>query len=113
MPVWLQVGVVVLLLVQGVQAAAHWYSVNTASSNPPSTELSRFEYFYQPDRLHSATPQERNAYDPYGRASGNLSSAFQYSAYYAHASGAVTVTPVHAYAPTTGRWVDRDPLPAK
>jgi len=113
LPGWLQVGVVVLLLVQGVQTAAHWYSANAAPSNPPSTELARFEYVYQPDRLNTAAPQARNAYDPYGRASGNLSPAFQYSAYYAHAPGAVNVTPVRAYDPTPGRWLDRDPLPAK
>jgi hypothetical protein len=102
LPVWMQVGVVVLLLVQGVQTAAHWYF---ASAAPSTTDLSRFEYVYQPDRFNTAAPQARNAYDPYGRASGNLSPAFQYAGYYAHAPGTLTVTPVHAYAPTTGRWV--------
>jgi hypothetical protein len=113
MPAWLQVGMVLLLLVQGVQTAAHWYSANAAPSDPPSTDLSRFEYTYTPDRLSSAAPQARNAYDPYARYSANLQPTFQYAGYYAHATGALSVTRMTAYAPTAGRWVDRDPLPAK
>jgi hypothetical protein len=123
LPAWLQVGVVVLLLVNGVQTALHLYSgqgSRVAQTPPPSStdQLSRFEYTYTPDRLVSAaqttpsTPQERVAYDPY-RATANLSPAFQYAGYYAHAPGAMNVTPMRAYAPTTGRWVERDPLPAK
>ena len=120
MPVWLQAGVVLLLLWNGLQAIVHLnepsLAANTAQA-ASSAPQSRFEYFYQPDRLHSATPQERNAYDPYGAvramSSGRQLATFQYAGYYAHAPGAVSVMPVHAYAPTTGRWVERDPLPAK
>ncbi len=114
---------VVLLLVQGVQTAAHWYhdatsqvsSVTATQASPETASLSRFEYVYQPDRLSSAAPQARNAYDPYGRAAANMQSSFQYanSSFYTHAPSAVSVTPMRAYAPSTGRWVERDPLPAK
>jgi hypothetical protein len=84
LPAWLQVGVVVLLLVNGVQTALHLYSSqgNRVTQTPPpsSTEkLSRFEYVYQPDRLNTAAPQERNAYDPYARFSGNMQPSFQYA----------------------------------
>ncbi len=98
LPVWLQVGVVLLLLVNGVQAAFHVYSGqgSRVAQTPPST-----------------APQLRYDYNPYGRASGNLSPAFQYAATYAHAPSAMSVTPMRAYAASTGRWVDRDPLPAK
>jgi len=110
LPAWLQVGVVVLLLAQGVQTAAHWYF---ASAAPSKTDLSRFEYVYQPDRLSSATPQERNAYDPYARYSGNMQPSFlRYAGYYAHA-GSVQATSMRAYAPSLGRWTERDLLPAK
>jgi len=119
MPVWLQVGVVVLLLVQGVQTALHFYSSQVAQTPPASSteKLSGFTYYYEPDRLHSATPQERTAYDPYGAvramSSGSQLATFQYAGYYAHAPGTVSLTPIHAYAPTAGRWIERDPLPAK
>ena len=120
LPVWLQVGVVLLLLWNGLQAITHRHEPSLAANADQaasSAPQSRFEYFYQPDRLHSATPQERNAYDPYGAvramSSGRQLATFQYAGYYAHAPGAVSVMPVHAYAPTTGRWVERDPLPAK
>jgi hypothetical protein len=118
LPVWLQVGVVVLLLAQGVQTAFHVYSsqVSSTTATQASPET-RFEYYYQPDRLPSAAPQERTAYDPYGAvramSSGSQLATFQYAGYYAHAPGTVSLTPIHAYAPSTGRWVDRDPLPAK
>ena len=107
----MQMGVVVLLLAQGVQTAAHWYFASAAPSTPPQAQ---FEYYYQPDNLRAAAPQERTAYDPYARYSGNMQPAFQYanSSFYAHASSAMSVTPMRAYAPSTGRWVERDPLPA-
>ena len=119
LPVWLQVGVVVLLLVQGVQTAIHFYSSQVAQTPPASSteKLSGFTYYYEPDRLHTAAPQERNAYDPYGAvramSSGSQLATFQYAGYYAHAPGAVSVTLMKAYAPSTGRWTERDPLPAK
>jgi hypothetical protein len=58
LPAWLQVGVVVLLLVNGVQTALHIYSgqgSRVAQTPPPSSreQLSGFEYSYQPDRLVS------------------------------------------------------------
>lgn len=123
----MQVGVVVLLLVNGVQTAFHVYSSQAsrvAQTPPPSSreQLSGFEYSYQPDRLvstaqttPSSAPQARYDYDPYGgpRATGNMQPTFQYAATYAHAPSAMSVTPMHAYAPSTGRWVERDPLPAK
>jgi len=120
MPVWLQVGAVLLLLWNGLQMIVHRsessLAANTAQA-APSAPQTRFEYYYQPDRLSSAAPQERTAYDPYGAvramSSGSQLATFQYSAYYAHAPGAMSVMPVHAYAPSTGRWLDRDPLPAK
>jgi hypothetical protein len=61
LPMWMQVGVVALLLAQSVQTALHFYSsrvAQTAYASSPQN-LSRFEYVYQPDRLHSATPQEQ------------------------------------------------------
>jgi len=91
-------------------------AANSAQDAPSTAPQAQYEYYYQPDRLHSA-PQERNAYDPYGAvramSSGSQLATFQYAGYYAHAPGAVSVMPIHAYAPTTGRWVERDPLPAK
>jgi hypothetical protein len=55
LPGWLQVGVVVLLLVQGVQTALHFYSGQVAQTPSASNaeRLSGFEYYYQPDRLHT------------------------------------------------------------
>jgi hypothetical protein len=90
----MQVGVVALVLVQGGQTAAHWYFASAA----PST-----------------VPQARYDYDPYGRVAANMQPAFQYanSSFYAHASSAVSLMSVHAYDPTPGRWVERDPLPGK
>ena len=119
--IWLPIaaGVVVLLLAQGVQTALHFYNSQVAQTPPASSteKLSGFEYYYQPDRLSTAAPQERTAYDPYGAvramSSGSQLATFQYAGYYAHAPGAVSVMPIHAYAPSIGRWVDRDPLPAK
>ncbi len=117
LPVWLQVGAVLLLLWNGLQAIVHYNEPSLAANTDqavPSAPQSRFEYFYQPDRLHSATSQVRTAYDPYARYnSGNMQPTFQYSGYYAHAPSAMSVTPMRAYAASTGRWVERDPLPAK
>jgi hypothetical protein len=114
MPAWLQVGAVLLLLWNGLQAIAHRHEPSLAANTAqaaPSAPLERFEYFYQPDRLHSATPQERRAYDPYARYSGNMQSSFQYAGYYAHAPSTVSVTIMKAYAPSMGRWTERDPAP--
>jgi hypothetical protein len=126
LPMWMQVGVVVLLLAQGVQTAIHWsYDHARPASSVAATQntsLSRFEYTYQPDRLVSAAqtspstvPQTRYDYNPYGsvRVSGNMQSSFQYSGSFAHAPSAVKVTPMKAYDVSPGRWVERDPLPAK
>lgn len=121
MPVWLQVGVVLLLLWNGLQAIVHLngpsLTANTDQAAPSTAPQAQFEYFYQPDRLHSAPPQERNAYDPYGAvramSSGSQLATFQYAGYYAHAPGTMTATVVHAQDATLGRWVERDPLPAK
>jgi hypothetical protein len=100
LPVWLQVGVTVLLLAQGVQTAVHWSHAATSQASVPHPPPERIAYYYQPDHL---------------RASGNMSPAFQYanSSFYAHAPSAVSVMPVRAYDATPGRWLDRDPLPAK
>jgi hypothetical protein len=122
LPVWLQAGVLVLLLVQGVQTAVHFYSgqgsrVAQTPSALSTEQPSGFTYYYEPERLHSAAPQSRTAYDPYGTvralSSGSQLATFQYAGYYAHAPGTISVTPMHAYAPSMGRWVDRDPLSAK
>jgi RHS repeat-associated protein len=116
---WMQIGVVALLLVNGVQTALHFYSSRVAQTAPASSpqNLSRFEYTYQPDRLISAAPQARNAYDPYGTvralSSGSQLATFQYSGYFAHAPSAVSVMPMRAYDVSAGRWTERDPLPAK
>jgi len=65
LPVWLQVGVVVLLLAQGVQTAIHFYNSQAAQTAPASSpeKLSGFEYVYQPDHLSAvrvqADPQAR------------------------------------------------------
>ena len=87
-----------LLLWNGLQAIIH--------HNGPSTTATV-------NHDASSTPQARYDYDPYGRATANLQPTFQYAGYYAHAPGMISVTPMHAYAPSTGRWVERDPLPAK
>jgi hypothetical protein len=118
LPVWMQVGVMALLLVNGVQTALHFYNSQGSrvaqTPSPSSTQkLSGFEYYYEPERLHTAAPQARNAYDPYARYNGNMQPTFQYAGYYAHAPSAASVMPVRAYAPSTGRWTERDPLPAK
>jgi hypothetical protein len=91
LPVWLQVGVVVLVLAQGVQTVFHWSHDHATQAAP----LARFDY------------------DPYGRTAENMQPTFQYAGYYAHAPGAMSVMPVRAYDATPGRWVERDPLPAK
>jgi hypothetical protein len=98
LPVWLQVGAVLLLLWNGLQAIIQHHG--------PSTTVTV-------NQSAPSTPQARYDYDPYGRTTANLQPTFQYAGYYAHGSGAVSVMPVHAYAPSTGRWVERDPLPAK
>jgi hypothetical protein len=89
---------VLLVLWNGLQAITH--------RNEPSLAANT-------DQTAQNAPQARYDYDPYGRATANLQPTFQYSAYYAHAPGTISVTPMHAYAPSTGRWVERDPLPAK
>jgi len=102
LPVWLQVGVVLLLLWNGLQAIIHHneppLTANADQAAPSTTPAARFDYYYTPDRTI---------------ATGNMQPTFQYAGYYAHAPSAVNVTPVRAYDPTPGRWVDRDPLPAK
>ena len=98
MPVWLQVGAVLLLLWNGLQAIVH--------HNGPSAAVTA-------DQSALSTPQARYDYDPYGRATANLQPTFQYAGYYAHAPSTISVTPMHAYEPSMGRWVERDPLPAK
>jgi RHS repeat-associated protein len=95
LPVWLQAGVVLLLLWNGLQAIIH----HNGSSSTTT------------DQTAPITPQARYDYDPYGRTTANMQPTFQYAGYYAHAPGTVTVTQVHAYAPSTGRWLSRDPLP--
>jgi hypothetical protein len=121
LPGWLQAGVVVLLLVNGVQTAFHVYSSQASGVPqipPPSSpqKLSGFEYTYQPDRLVSAAqtpsstaPQARYDYNPYGsvRVSGNMQPTFQYSGYFAHAPSAGSVTPMRAYDVSVGRWTER------
>jgi hypothetical protein len=101
MPVWLQVGVVLLLLWNGLQMIVHHPEPSVPANTvqvAPSAPQERIAYYYQPDHLH---------------ASGNMQSSFQYAGYYAHAPSAMSVTPVHAYDATAGRWVARDPFPAK
>jgi len=98
LPGWLQIGVVLLLLWNGLQAIVHHSGPSLAANT---------------DQAAQNVPQARYDYNPYGRATGNMQPTFQYAGYYAHAPGTVSVTPMHAYAPSTGRWVERDPLPAK
>jgi RHS repeat-associated protein len=98
LPGWLQVGVVLLLLWNGLQMITHRNEPSLAANTDqtaPSSPQARFAYTYQPDDL---------------RATGNMQPAFQYAGYYAHASSAMIVTPVHAYDPSDGRWLSRDPL---
>ncbi len=109
-----------MLLWNGLQMIVHRSEPSLAANTDqaaPSAPQSQFEYFYQPDRLHSAEPQSRTAYDPYGTiramSSGSQLATFQYSASYFHAPGAMSVMHMKAYAPSAGRWVERDPLPAK
>ncbi len=98
LPIWLQVGAVLLLLWNGLQMIVHHNGPSLAASTAQAAP---------------SAPQARYDYDPYGRATANLQPTFQYAGYYAHAPGTISVTPMHAYAPSTGRWVERDPLPAK
>jgi len=102
LPSWLQVGVVLLLLWNGLQTITHRnepsLTANTDQAAPSTTPVARFAYSYNPDRTI---------------ATGNMQPAFQYAGYYAHAPSTVNVTPVRTYDPTPGRWLDRDPLPAK
>ncbi len=98
MPGWLQVGVVSLLVVQVLQMLTHHNGPSlSANAAPGSTPSARIDYFYQPDDLSSARSQPP---------------AFPYASEYAHAPGAVNLTPIRAYDATAGRLLDRDPLPA-
>ena len=94
LPGWMQVGVVLLLLVQGVQTALHFYNSRVAQTPSASStqKLSGFTYYYRPDRLNTAAPQARTAYDPYARYnSGNMQPSFQYASTYFHTPSAVSL----------------------
>jgi hypothetical protein len=109
LPGWLQAVVLLLFISQGLQTPSPRngpsFSANADQTsrlpdieNPQSTtQLSRFAYTYNPAGTIAAESKQP---------------MFQYANYYAHAPGTVNVTPVRAYDPTPGRWVDRDPLPA-
>ncbi len=95
MPGWLQAGVVALLAVQGLQMLTHRNGLSlSANAAPGTTPSARVAYFYQPD-----DPSAVRSQPP----------AFPYASDYAHASGAVNVTPITAYDATAGQLLDRDP----
>jgi hypothetical protein len=100
LPGWLQAGVLLLLLWNGLQAIIHHNgssSTATANQTAPST-TARVDYYYTPDRLNTT---------------GNMQPTFQYAGYYAHAASAMKVMPMKAQDVSAGRWVERDPFPAK
>jgi hypothetical protein len=56
LPVWLQAGVVLLLLWNGLQTIIHRYEPSLAANTDqtaPSTTQARFAYTYQPDDLRA------------------------------------------------------------
>jgi hypothetical protein len=77
LPGWLQAGVVVLLLAQGVLTAVHWSQAHASATRSMAaiqdTSLAQFEYTYQPDNLRvqgaaQTASQARYDYDPYDRS---------------------------------------------